>query len=40
MSATSKPGVMIPAQPDGTTSRRSRLSGLGVLLIVLVATRV
>ena len=29
-----------PAQPGGTTSKRSRSSGLGVLLIVLVATRV
>jgi hypothetical protein len=28
------------AQPGGTTSKRSRSSGLGVLLIVLVATRV
>ena len=27
-------------QPGGTTSKRSRSSGLGVLLIVLVATRV
>jgi putative transposase len=30
---------MAPAQPGGTTSKRSRSSGLGVLLIVLVATR-
>ena len=29
-----------PAQPGGTTSKRSRSSGLGVLLMVLVATRV
>jgi hypothetical protein len=31
---------MAPDQPGGTTSKRSRSSGLGVLLIVLVATRV
>jgi hypothetical protein len=40
ISATSRAGTMAPAQPCGTTSKRSRSSGLGVLLIVLVATRV
>src|SRR5262249_37355242 len=40
ISATSRAGAMRPAQPGGTTSKRSRSSGLGVLLIVLVATRV
>jgi uncharacterized protein DUF2380 len=40
LSATSRAGAMTPAQPGGTTSKRSRSSGLGVLLIVLVATRV
>src|SRR6266700_172164 len=40
MSATSSTGAMAPAQRGGTTSKRSRSSGLGVLLIVLVATRV
>src|SRR5260221_2618901 len=40
ISATSRAGAMTPAQPGGTTSKRSRSSGLGVLLIVLVATRV
>src|SRR5438128_6196733 len=40
ISATSRAGAMAPAQPGGTTSKRSRSSGLGVLLIVLVATRV
>ncbi len=33
-------GAMTPAQAGGTTSKRSRSSGLGVLLMVLVATRV
>ena len=36
----SRAGAMAPAQLGGTTSKRSRSSGLGVLLIVLVATRV
>ena len=40
ISATSRAGAMTPAQPGGTTSRRSRSSGLGVLLMVFVATRV
>src|SRR5215510_10777345 len=40
ISASSRAGAMTPAQPGGTTSKRSRSSGLGVLLIVLVATRV
>src|SRR5262249_13628696 len=38
ISATSRARAMAPAQPGGTTSKRSRSSGLGVLLIVLVAT--
>jgi hypothetical protein len=38
MSATSKAGAMMPGQPGGTISNRSRSSGLEVWLIVLVAT--
>lgn len=38
ISATSRTGAIRSAQPGGTTSRRSRSSGLGVLLMVFVAT--
>ena len=38
MSASSSAGRITPAQAGGVTSSRSRSSGLGVRLIVVVAT--